>query len=475
MKHSFLRMVSILFIAFSVSSIAWAQEPPFPAKERVGKARVGQLVLNQDSLKGYQADFGILVVSESEAKDSRRIELPVVRVRSKSQKPADPVFHFEGGPGLTNIKLDSLPEPLLENHDYVQVGYRGMDGSVSLKLPEINQLFKETPNILSHEGLVTLGGKINQIIEKFQTDQKIDLKQYSFIDVVDDMEKARKALGYKRINLSGYSFGGAIAYAYCVRYPQSIHRVLFTEAAFPFNVGLTKPSVIDAHFNSLNESWKKNPDNLRRSPDIVQTIRNVLKTLPKDWNGVRIDPDRTKLMTWGSLNTGAMTAQCFAAYVSAENGDYSGLVQLSQFWNTIVDVFNWGDMISKTFSTDTGETKDFEAALNPEGSIVGSPLSLLGWGLRQHTNWPVKPLPEAHRKLRKIDTESLLVVGTKDMMASVQRDYMPYFTHGHLVAHENMGHMDLPSLQIEATRYMEKMFFLEGTVDISKFKGSETR
>jgi len=472
MRQSFSCAELILFFVLSVSRAASAQDLPFPAKERLAKAAIGQLVLNPHSLKGYQADFGVLVVEESEAKDSKRIELPVVRIHSKTQNPEYPVFHFEGGPGLTNIKLDSLPEPLLENHDYVQVGYRGVDGSVSLNLPEINQLFKETPNMLSHESLVALGGKINQVIGKLQADQRIDLKAYGFLDVVDDMEKTRKALGYKKINLSGYSFGGAIAYAYCVRYPESVHRALFTEAAFPFNVGMTKPAAIDGLLNSLNEEWKKNADNLRRSPNIVQTIRNVLKTLPKQWNGVTIDPDRIRFMTWGSLNYKAMTFQCFEAHVAAEKGDYTGLAQLNQYLNNIIDVFNWGEMLSKTFSTDTGEIKDFEAALNSESSIVGSPLSLLGWGLRQHTNWPVKPLPEAHRKLRKIGTESLLVVGTKDMMAHVQKEYMPYFTHGHLVAHEDMGHMDLPSLQIEATRHMEKMFFLSGIIDISKFKAS---
>jgi pimeloyl-ACP methyl ester carboxylesterase len=284
------------------------------------------------------------------------------------------------------------------------------------------------------------------------------------------METARKALGYRKIHLSGYSFGGAIAYAYCVRYPKTVRRALFTEAAFPFYVGMTKPAAIDDLLNSLNEEWKKNPDNVRRSPDIVQTISSVLQTLPKEWHGVTIDPDRIRFMTWGSLNYKAMTLQCFEAYVAAEQGDYTGLAQLNRYFDNIVDVFNWGEMLSKTFSTDTGEIKDFEAALSLEDSIIGSPLSLLGWGLRQHTNWPVKTLPEAHRRLRKIDTESLLVVGTREMMAHVQREYMPYFTHGHLVAHKDLGHMDLPSLQIEATQHMEKMFFLNGTVDISKFQ-----
>ncbi len=475
MKRTLYNVGLILFFSFFVRQIALAQNLPFPAKENVAKAGVGQLILNPDSLKGYKADFGILVVTESESKKSRKIELPVVRIQSKSHKPEYPVFYFEGGPGGTNIKLDNLPDSLLQNHDFVRVGYRGVDGSVSLNIPDFNQFLKETPNMLSHEGLTYLGSKMDRIAEKLQKDEKVDLKEYNIISVVDDVEKARKALGYEKINISGASYGAAVVYTYCVRYPKSIHRALLTEAAFPFNMALTKPSTIDAQLNHLNDLWKENPENLRRSPDIVQTIRNVLKTLPKNWNGVTIDPDKIRIMTYFSLYTQAMTAQMFAAYIAAENGDYNALAGINQFWNNIVDMFNWGEMTSKTYCTDTGEIKDFDAELNQKESIIGSPLAQLAWGLREHTDWPVKPLPEKYKKLRPIETEVLLVYGSKESAESVQKEYLPFFKNGHIVFHENMGHMDVGALEAEASQHMEKMFFLTGVVDISKFIKSEMR
>ncbi len=446
----------------------------FPTPEAIAKAQVGQLILNPDILDGYRIDYGVLIVTESKAKGSRRIELPVVRIHSKSHAPQYPVFHLEGGPGLPNLKI-TVPVSILENHDYVRVGYRGNDGSPSLNMPEINQALKETPNFLHHAGLVALGNKVDAIVQDFQKKNEIDLREYNVIHVVDDMEKARKALGYKRVNLAAYSFGGAVAYTYCTCYPKSVYRVICTEGAFPFYVGLSLPSDIDSALIDQNELWKQNPDNQRKSPDMIQTIRNVLQSLPREWNGVTIEHDIIQFMTWGGLNTREMTAQCFNAYVAAENGDYSGLAALQQFYGTIIDLFNWGDMLSKTYSTDTGEIEDFEALLNQEGSIIGSPLSLLGWGLRQNSHWPVKPLPKAYRKFREIDTESLLIVGKKEMIPDAQKKFMPYFKKGHLVAHENQGHMDLGNLEYEATQHLEKMFFLKGIVDISKFKDSEVR
>ena len=43
-------------------------------------------------------------------------------------------FLLEGGPDGTNLKLDYLPDSVLQNHDFVRVGYRGVDSSVSLNL-----------------------------------------------------------------------------------------------------------------------------------------------------------------------------------------------------------------------------------------------------------------------------------------------------------------------------------------------------
>lgn len=474
MKSALLKVC--LFLAFPIilGQAALAQNLPFPAKEQLAELKNGELLLNPDSLKSYAADFGMMIVSEGAAEESKRIELPVVRIHSKSKKPEYPVFYFEGGPGGTNIKLENLPDSLLQNHDFVRVGYRGVDGSVSLNCPGINQALKETPNMLSHEGLVSLGKKITQIAQQFQ-EQGIDLKEYNIINVVDDMEKARKALGYNKINLSGGSYGGAVVYTYCIRYPESIHRALFTEAAFPFNMAFVKPSSIDEKLNHLNELWKENPENLKRSQDIVQTIKNVLKTLPRDHNGVTIDPDKIRIMTYFSLYTQAMTAQFFDAFIAAENGDYNGLSWINQYWNNVVDMFNWGDMISKTLCTETGEILDFEAELNSKESIIGSPLSLLGWGLMENIDWPVKPLPEEYKKLRSVDTEALLVYGSKESEKSILEDYLPFFKNGHAVFHENMGHMDVGVLEAEASQYMEKMFFLKGIVDISKFRNSVMR
>jgi pimeloyl-ACP methyl ester carboxylesterase len=272
-----------------------AQLYPYPGSAEMENAKAGDLVLKPGQLKEYAADFGTLVVPESRGKkDSRLIRLPVLRMRSRREHPLEPVFTLEGGPGGTNIKPDYIRDWLLENHDVVMVGYRGVDGSVSLNCPEVSAALKTMADPLSQAGLKELGAVMTRAAQRLQ-DEGIDLPEYDIINVVDDLEAARKALGYSRINLSGASYGGAVAYTYCIRYPQSLHRNLMGEPAFPWDIGVTEPKDIDKNLARLNTLWKQNPDCLKRSKDIVQTIRSVLKALPQSWQQIRIDPGRVKL------------------------------------------------------------------------------------------------------------------------------------------------------------------------------------
>ena len=299
MRFLMLKLLLAMLTYSVYPAVLQAQTLPYPTD--ISKAKAGDIVMNSGSLGDYKADFGILVVPENRSKeDSKLIQLPIVRVHSKSDKPAEPIFRFEGGPGGTNIKPNSLPGWLLENHDYVMVGYRGVDGSVSLDLPEFHNVLKTVKSLLSSEGLKEIGETMTHGAQKLQN-QGIDLAEYNIINVVDDMEDARKALGYEKINLSGGSYGGAVCYTYCVRYPQSINRNLMIEAAFPFNIGVAEPHDIDNNLNRQNELWKQDPANTAKSDDIVNTIRNVLKALPKEWNGTLIDPGRIKIMTFLSL------------------------------------------------------------------------------------------------------------------------------------------------------------------------------
>jgi proline iminopeptidase len=62
-----------------------------------------------------------------------------------------------------------------------------------------------------------------------KSDRATSAKEYTFAREVEDLEGLRKALGLSRMNLLGHSFGGMVAQAYALKYPQSVKRLLLAD------------------------------------------------------------------------------------------------------------------------------------------------------------------------------------------------------------------------------------------------------
>jgi hypothetical protein len=80
-------------------------------------------------------------------------------IKTDSKYPKEPVFWLDGGPGGSNIisreKIDLRSAAnALKNHDFVCVGYRGVDGSIKLEAPKITKAFKGLDHkMLSEESI----------------------------------------------------------------------------------------------------------------------------------------------------------------------------------------------------------------------------------------------------------------------------------------------------------------------------------
>ena len=57
-------------------------------------------------------------------------------------------------------------------------------------------------------------------------------KEYTFARHVEDVEGLRKALGLARVNLFGQSFGGMVAQAYAIRYPDNVSRLILADTFY---------------------------------------------------------------------------------------------------------------------------------------------------------------------------------------------------------------------------------------------------
>lgn len=57
-------------------------------------------------------------------------------------------------------------------------------------------------------------------------------KGYTFARHVEDLEGLRKALGLAQVSLFGQSFGGMVAQAYAIQYPQNVRRLILADTLY---------------------------------------------------------------------------------------------------------------------------------------------------------------------------------------------------------------------------------------------------
>ena len=110
-----------------------------------------------------------------------------------------------------------------DRHDVVLIGYRGIDGSVRLQCPEVVSALKHSADFLGEKSFHAYTQGFRSCATRLQANG-VDLAGYGLPQRVDDLEAARKAFGYGRIDLVSESVGTRTAMIYSWRYPTAIHR-----------------------------------------------------------------------------------------------------------------------------------------------------------------------------------------------------------------------------------------------------------
>src|SRR5436190_11602736 len=245
-------------------------------------AHAGQLNLHSchytTESGSYAADCGTLVVPENRAAaKSRLIALPVTRIRARSANPGAPIFRLEGGPGLTNMNFAKASR-FAGDHDVVLVGYRGVDGSVRLDCPEVESALKHSTDFLGRQSFRAYGDGFRTCAERLMGDG-VDLAGYTLPQRVDDLEAARTALGYGRIDLLSESAGTRTAMIFSWRYPNSIHRSVMI-AVNPPGHFLWDAKTTDEQIRRYAALCAKDDSCSRRTDDLVASIKGATADIP---------------------------------------------------------------------------------------------------------------------------------------------------------------------------------------------------
>jgi len=421
----------------------------------------------------YAADCGKLVVPENRSEPtSRLIALPVTRIHASGGNPMEPIFWLAGGPGSTNVGFSRL-EGLIENHDIVMVGYRGVDGSSVLDCPESNQAAKGLgDDLLSDESIANIGDAFTSCLTRLHN-EGFDLGGYTIPEVVEDNEAARKVLGYERVNLLSGSFGTRVAQIYAWMYPESIFRSIMISVNPPGHM-VWEPSVLDEQIMYDADLCAQDAECSARTDNLAKTMRNVAHNMPRRWLFLTIDPGKARFMTHFFLWHRGQSASAYDIYIAAERGDPSGLALMSLMYDMMIpNYMTWGELAIKGVSTDYDPARDYLTEMNPPDSILGAPMSEFIWSGAQAMDWPIKPIPAELRQVLPSDVETLLVSGNIDATTPAQwatEELLPSLSNGEQVILSEFGHTDdVWNLQPEATMHLLATFYDTGVVDDSLF------
>ncbi|WP_159099175.1 alpha/beta fold hydrolase [Aquimarina spinulae] len=471
-------LVSVLIITSSICVITSRSSSKFPKFNSNQILKEGDVLIEKGIHKNREhkkypkkikTDYISLAVKENRNNPaSRVITIPVKRLHSLSDTPKAPIFLLDGGPGNSNLSNNLVKNMLwlLDNHDIVMVGYRGVDGSVTLDSKAFEEALMVDTNAFTESHFEKLGMVWKNELIRFKN-EGIDIDGYNVIEVIDDIELVRNILGYNKINLFGFSYGTRLAYLSGLRYPESIHRSIIGGISPPGHF-VWNPEITDAILKKYGDLWKENSLNLKRSPDIIKTIQSVFLTLPEKWKKIDLDPGKIRVMMFNIMYKTSGVGKIFDAFVAAENGDYSGLALLVMMYDLLPEMENivWGDLFAKALSSDYLSGTDYINGMNSKNNLLGAPMSKL-FSLVSFSDWKIHMIPEKYRKLDTSYINTLMIAGNFDIATPLEntQKMIKYLPNGKLAIFSDYAHHDYSSLLTNTNSItMLKEFYLTGEV-----------
>ena len=418
-------------------------------------AHAGQLTLkscNYTTENGTSAaNCGTLVVPENRHDPkSRLIALPVKVIRAHSAHPGAPIFRLQGGPGITNMVFPDASR-FTAKHDVVLVGYRGVDGSTRLDCPEVSSAMGHSRDLLSEQSYRADAAAFRSCADRLRR-AGVDLAGYSIPETVDDLEAARRALGYHQIDLVSESAGTRTAMIYAWRYPKSIHRSVMIGVNPPGNF-IWNPKTTDEQIGRYAALCAQATRCRSRTPDLAASVKSSFAHVPSHWLFLPIKKGDFKAAAFfGLMNETSAGGNSIAApltinsLLSADKGDASGAWFLSFMAQlTFPRSFVWGEMAAMGRS-DATYAKHFYASGANRGSLISAAGNDLIWaGGRLLDAWPANPDENEYTHVQNSNVPALLIGGNLDFATppeNATRELLPHLANGRQVVLTNLGHAD---------------------------------
>jgi pimeloyl-ACP methyl ester carboxylesterase len=477
------RIVALLVTIVLLTGLTYLGVSSSPETVSVSQgAHAGQLSMHPCTYPtengAYRADCGTLVVPEDRADPrSRLIALPVTRILARSSHPLAPIFHLSGGPGITNMTFPQANR-LAAQHDVVMVGYRGVDGSSVLNCPEVTAALENSADFLGKASLSAYSQAFASCGQRLER-SGVDLAGYTLAEQADDIEAARVALGYQRIDLLSESAGTRLGMIYSWRYPNSVDRSVMIGVNPPGNF-VYSGAEIDQGIERYSALCAQQPACRARTGNLAASMQQTAAHMPSRWYFLPIKPGNVLVGTFLGLTESTSEASPLSgpmtldSWISAAQGDPSGLWLLSEMAGLILPTsFVWGEFAS-IGTADAQPAERYFSSGADRGSIIGNPLAEFLWGAGGLVHaWPANPGENQYTSVQNSNVPTLLIGGTLDFETPAQnatKELLPDLPNGHQVILSGLGHVDdFWPYEPSASTQLLTTFYDTGQVDTSPY------
>jgi pimeloyl-ACP methyl ester carboxylesterase len=278
------------------------------------------------------------------------IELAVVRLASTAATPGDPILFLMGGPGIGASVMGRVPpyaqlfERLRTVSDVILLDQRGTGlSSPSLDCPAREKplgpgAFESRASLLAE-----MKTELEACVAAFRA-RGIDATAYTSRDSAADVSDLRRALGARRVQLLGYSYGTELALTVIREHRDDVARAVLAGVRGP-DQSVKLPSVYELKLRQMAGLAAESPafaKTLQGPNDLVARVESLLgsKSLP-----IRVSVTRQATQEPVELRVGREGLQMLlvqnidsprlpALVVSLERGDTRVLARvLEPFYN----------------------------------------------------------------------------------------------------------------------------------------------
>ncbi|PHR60598.1 MAG: alpha/beta hydrolase [Robiginitomaculum sp.] len=243
------------------------------------------IIFTANSGQSTDAFEGSFVVPENRLNpQSRDLTLRYVRFAATGTRKGNPIVYLAGGPGGSGIataKYWRFPFFLAmrEFGDVIALDQRGTGASNDMETCTSSHIVDGTQQVSDGE-FAKINQRALQECMSIWQGQNIDLRGYTTVQNVGDLEALRVHLGADKINLWGISYGSHMALAAIKQIPDSLERIVIASAE-GLDQTIKQPARTDAYFGRLQLAINSQPDAQAQFPDIRAMMHRVHANLDK--------------------------------------------------------------------------------------------------------------------------------------------------------------------------------------------------